>query len=57
VIGVIILFIGGVIHPTFAAAIEFAAGLFVVDALALRLVARLFDRERLVAGAKASRQN
>jgi ABC-type Na+ efflux pump permease subunit len=54
VIGVIILLISGVIHPTFAAAIEFALGLFVVDVLALRLVSRLFDRERLVTGAKAS---
>jgi ABC-type Na+ efflux pump permease subunit len=54
VIGVIILLISGVIHPTFAAAIEFALGLFVVDVLALRLVSRLFDRERLVTGARAS---
>jgi ABC-2 type transport system permease protein len=57
VIGVIILFIGGVIHPTFAAATEFALGLLVIDAFALRLVSRLFNRERLVAGAKASRQD
>jgi ABC-2 type transport system permease protein len=57
VIGVIILLISGVIHPTFAAAIEFAIGLLVVDVLALRLVSRLFDRERLVTGAKASRHS
>ncbi len=56
VIGVIILFIGGVIHPTFSAAIEFAAGLLLIDGLALRLVSHLFDRERLVTGTKASRQ-
>jgi ABC-2 type transport system permease protein len=54
VIGVIILLISGVVHPTFVAAIEFALGLAVVDALALVLVSRLFDRERLVTGAKAS---
>lgn len=54
VIGVIILLISGVIHPTFASAVEFAVGLAVVDVLALILVSRLFDRERLVTGAKAS---
>jgi ABC-type Na+ efflux pump permease subunit len=57
VIGVIILLISGVIHPTFVAAIEFAIGLLVVDLLALRLVSRMFDRERLVTGAKASRHS
>ena len=54
VIGVIVLLISGVIHPTFSAALEFGAGLLIVDLLALRLVSRLFDRERLVTGAKAS---
>jgi hypothetical protein len=55
--GVIVLLINGVIHPTFAAAVEFDTGLFVVEVLALRLVPRLFDRERLVTGAKASRHH
>jgi ABC-2 type transport system permease protein len=54
VIGVIVLLISGVIHPTFPAALEFGAGLLVVDLLALRLVSRLFDRERMVTGSKAS---
>jgi ABC-2 type transport system permease protein len=54
VIGVIVLLISGVIHPTFSAALEFGAGLLIVDLLALRLVSRLFDRERLVTGEKAS---
>jgi ABC-2 type transport system permease protein len=54
VIGVIVLLISGVIQPTFAAALEFGAGLLVADLLALRLVSRLFDRERLVTGSKAS---
>ncbi len=55
VIGVIILLISGVIHPTFSSALEFGAGLLVADLLALRLVSRMFDRERLVTGTKASR--
>jgi ABC-type Na+ efflux pump permease subunit len=54
VLGVIILLITGVIRPTFMSAIEFGAGLLVVDFLALRLVSRMFDRERLVTGATAS---
>jgi hypothetical protein len=43
----------GVVSPTFLVALAFAAGLLVVDALLLRFVARMFDRERLVTGAKA----
>ncbi len=57
VIGVIVLLISGVIHPTFSASLEFGAGLFVVDLLALRLVSRMFDRERLVTGSKATTHN
>lgn len=53
-IGVIVLLISGVIHTTFSSAIEFGVGLLVVDLLALRLVSRMFDRERLVTGTKAS---
>jgi ABC-type Na+ efflux pump permease subunit len=55
VLGVVILLIAGVIRPTFASAFEFGAGLLVVDFLALRLVSHMFDRERLVTGANASR--
>jgi ABC-2 type transport system permease protein len=55
VIGVIVLLISGVIHPTFPSAIEFGAGLLVVDLVALQLVSKMFDRERLVTGIKASR--
>jgi ABC-type Na+ efflux pump permease subunit len=50
---VIILLAVGVVSPTFLVALAFAAGLLVVDALLLRFVARMFDRERLVTGAKA----
>ena len=52
-IGVIILLAAGVVSPTFAVAIAFAIGLLVVDGLLLRFVSGMFDRERLVTGAKA----
>jgi ABC-2 type transport system permease protein len=52
---VIILLISGVIHPTFVAAAEYAVGILVADLLMLRIVARMFNRERLVTGAKATR--
>ncbi len=45
----------GVIQPTVTAAIGFAALLLAVDLLALRLTSGLFDRERLVTGARAVR--
>ena len=53
-VGVIILLAAGVVSPTFSVALEFAAGLLVIDALLLRLVSGMFDRERLVTGAKAA---
>ena len=53
-VGVVILLVTGVIHPTFAVALEFAGGLLLVDVLALRIVSSMFDRERLVTGAKAA---
>jgi len=53
-IGVILLLAVGVIHPTFAVALEFAVGILAIDLLALRIVARMFNRERLVTGAKAT---
>jgi ABC-2 type transport system permease protein len=53
IVAVILLLAVGVIHPTFPVALEFAAGLLAVDLLALRVVSRMFDRERLVTGTRA----
>lgn len=55
IIGVVALLAFGAIHPTFAVALEFAVGLLAIDVLALRSVSAMFDRERLVTGAKAAR--
>jgi ABC-2 type transport system permease protein len=55
IVGVVVLLAVGVIHPTFIVAVEFAAGLLAIDALALRMVSGMFDRERLVTGVKAAR--
>ncbi len=55
IVGVVVLLAVGVIHPTFVVAVEFAAGLLAIDALALRMVSGMFDRERLVTGVKAAR--
>jgi ABC-2 type transport system permease protein len=52
-VSVIVLLAVGVVSPTFAVALEFAVGLLVVDGLLLRFVSGMFDRERLVTGAKA----
>lgn len=52
-VAVIILLAVGVVSPTFLVALEFAVGLFLIDALLLRFVSAMFDRERLVTGAKA----
>jgi ABC-2 type transport system permease protein len=53
---VVVVLLGvGVIHPTFTVAILIAIGLLVIDLRALRIVARMFDRERLVTGSKAAR--
>lgn len=54
-IAVVALMATGVIHRTFTVAVLCAVGLLVVDLLALRIVSRMFDRERLVTGAKAAR--
>jgi ABC-2 type transport system permease protein len=54
-LGVVVLLGVGVIHPTFTVAILFAIGLLVIDLRALRIVSRMFDRERLVTGSKAGR--
>ena len=53
-IGVIALLAVGVLQPTFAVALEVALGLLVADALALRIISGMFNRERLVTGAKAA---
>jgi ABC-2 type transport system permease protein len=45
-----------VISPTFALAAALAAGLLAVDSAACLVVARLFDRERLITGARPSRR-
>jgi hypothetical protein len=42
-----------VVSPTFSVALEFAVGLLEIDALLLRLLFGMFDRERLVTRAKA----
>jgi ABC-type Na+ efflux pump permease subunit len=52
-VGVIILLAADVVSPTFSVALEFAAGLLVVDALLFRFVSGMFNRERLVTGTKA----
>jgi ABC-type Na+ efflux pump permease subunit len=54
IIAVVALLAVGVIHPTFPVALLFALGLLVVDVRALRIVSRMFDRERLVTGVKAA---
>jgi ABC-type Na+ efflux pump permease subunit len=54
-LGVVVLFGSGGLHPTFKLAILFAAGLFVLDVRALRIVSRMFDSERLVTGHRAAR--
>jgi ABC-type Na+ efflux pump permease subunit len=52
-LGVVILFGAGVITPTFGIAAAFAAGLLAIDVRAARIVSRMFDRERLITGARA----
>lgn len=42
----------GVIHPSFRIALVMAGALLAIDVLALRVVAAMFDRERLVTGGK-----
>lgn len=55
VLGAVALLAFGVIDPTFTVALEFTAGLLTIDVLAVRIVSGMFDRERLVTGAKAVR--
>jgi ABC-2 type transport system permease protein len=54
-LGVIVLFATGAVHPTALVAVEFALGLLVIDALILKGVSAMFDRERLVTGLKPMR--
>jgi len=54
-LAVVVLLGIGVIRPTFTFAVLFAIGLLVIDVRALRIVSRMFNRERLVTGAKAAR--
>jgi ABC-type Na+ efflux pump permease subunit len=54
-VGAVVLLVTGVINPTFATAVAFAVGLLVLDLRALRIVSHMFDRERLVTGARAVR--
>ncbi|MHB8490246.1 MAG: ABC transporter permease [Candidatus Dormibacteria bacterium] len=55
-LGVVVLMGLGVIEPTITAAISFAALLLVIDVVALRATSGMFDRERLVTGARAVRR-
>ncbi len=54
-LAVLVLLGVGVIHRSFSVALLFAIALLVIDLRALRIVSRMFDRERLVTGAKAVR--
>jgi ABC-type Na+ efflux pump permease subunit len=56
-VGMIVLLAIGVIQPTFKVAALFAAVLLVIDLRALRIVSRMFDRERLVTGAAPRRHS
>jgi hypothetical protein len=46
-----------VISPTFGLAAVLAGGLLAIDCAACLVVARLFDRERLITGAGPSRRS
>ena len=54
-IAVVALMATGVIPRTFTVAVLLAVALLVVDLLALRIISGMFDRERLVTGAKSAR--
>jgi ABC-type Na+ efflux pump permease subunit len=54
-LSIVVLLGVGVIHPTFVVALFCAVGLLLIDLRALRIVARMFDRERLITGVKARR--
>jgi ABC-2 type transport system permease protein len=52
-LAIVALMTENVITPTIGLALTLAAALLIVDGLAWRVVAKMFDRERLVAGTKA----
>lgn len=54
-IALILLISLGTIQPDLTFGIKFGVILLFVDVAALRIVSRLFNRERLVTGSKASR--
>jgi ABC-2 type transport system permease protein len=54
-IALILLISLGTIQADLTFAIKFGVILLLVDVAALRIVSRLFNRERLVTGSKASR--
>ena len=54
-LSIVVLLGVGAIHPTFRVALLCAVGLLLIDLRALRMVARMFDRERLITGVKARR--
>lgn len=53
-VSLIALLAFGVISPTFPVAVLFAAALLTIDVIAIRIISGMFDRERLVTGAKAT---
>jgi len=55
IVGVVFLMALNVIHPTFEVALIFALVILAIDLRALRIVSRMFDRERLVTGTRATR--
>ncbi len=53
-VAAILILAVGVLHPTFSVALVFALVLLAIDVRAIRIVAHMMNRERLVTGAKAS---
>jgi ABC-type Na+ efflux pump permease subunit len=54
-VAIVLLIAVGTIQPTLQFGFEFAIVLLGIDVAALRIVSRLFNRERLVTGSKATR--
>jgi hypothetical protein len=54
-VALILLISLGVVQPDLTFGIKFGVILLLVDVAAFRIVSRLFNRERLVTGSKASR--
>jgi len=49
-IGVVVLMMIRLVHPTFVVAVAFGVGLLLVDALILHITVQMFNRERLIIG-------